>query len=268
VAEAKQFDAFVSYAHEDEPWAKTLAENLHRLGLEVWLDQWELVGGQWVASQLQDGLAKSETVVAVVTRHWVESRWCAEEFAATVTAAVERGQRLIPALLSEVALPPFIASRLYVDFRHVASRAQYVERVGQLERAVRGRPSGQRPERGGPLIAPPTDYEPDGPTHAKLRIGTKSVVFSAQARDASSAPQGVDRNLEQKLWGLRRARARATGGMILRQPPGDPATPVGTAHPTRRCQCRVDRARLIVRDIDRGTSGSRASRKRRCRRPR
>ncbi|MEV0480309.1 TIR domain-containing protein [Streptomyces sp. NPDC050508] len=225
MAEAKQFDAFVSYAHEDEPWAKTLAENLHRLGLEVWLDQWELVGGQWVASQLQDGLAKSETVVAVVTRHWVESRWCAEEFAATVTAAVERGQRLIPALLSEVALPPFIASRLYVDFRHVASRAQYVERVGQLERAVRGRPSGQRPERGGPMVVPPTDYRPDGPTHAELRIGTESVVFSTEAVEASGVPQGVNHDLEQKLWGLRRACARASGGMILRQVPGETAAP-------------------------------------------
>ncbi|MFJ7963578.1 tetratricopeptide repeat protein [Streptomyces sp. NPDC096324] len=215
---AGRFDVFVSYAHEDEPWARVLAENLHRLGLDVWLDQWEVAGGGLVASRLQDGLAKAGAVVAVVSRHWVDSGWCGEEFAAAVTAAVERGQRLIPVLLGEVALPPFIASRLYVDFRHVASPQQYEELVNRLERAVRGLSSGQRPERGGPLVVPPTAYRPDGPTHVELRIGAESVVFSTANDETSCAPQGVDHDLEQKLWGLQRARARAAGGMILRRP--------------------------------------------------
>ncbi|MGW1966625.1 TIR domain-containing protein, partial [Streptomyces sp. NPDC001935] len=215
---AGRFDVFVSYAHEDKPWARKLAENLHRLGLDVWLDQWEIAGGELVASRLQDGLAKAGTVVAVVSRHWMDSGWCGEEFAATVTAAVERGQRLIPVLLGEVALPPFLASRLYVDFRHVASPQQYEDLVGQVRRAVGGLSSGQRPERGGPLVVPPTAYWPEGPLAGKLRIGAESVIFSAVDREVSCAPQGVDHDLEQKLWGLQRARARAAGGMILRRP--------------------------------------------------
>ncbi|MFF3419639.1 TIR domain-containing protein [Streptomyces sp. NPDC002698] len=222
---------FVSYAHEDEPWARALAENLHRLGLDVWLDQWEVAGGDLVASRLQDGLAKAGAVVVVVSRHWMDSGWCGEEFAASVTAAVERGQRLIPVLLGEVTLPPFLASRLRVDFYRVASPQQYEELVKQVERAVRGLPSGQRPERGGPLVVPPTAYRPDGPTHVELRIGAESVVSSAADREVSCAPQGVDRDLEQKLWGLQRARARAAGGMILRRLPllEEAAAPAGPA---------------------------------------
>uniref|UniRef100_A0AAU3HVD2 Tetratricopeptide repeat protein n=1 Tax=Streptomyces sp. NBC_01393 TaxID=2903851 RepID=A0AAU3HVD2_9ACTN len=221
----------MSYAHKDEPWARTLAENLHRLGLDVWLDQWEVAGGDLVASRLQDGLAKASAVVAVVSQHWMDSGWCGEEFAAAVTAAVERGQRLIPLLLGEVALPPFLASRLHVDFRHVASPQQYEELVNQLERAVRRLPSGQRPERGGPLKMPPTDYRPDGPTHVELRIGAESVVFSTADRETSCAPQGVDHDLGQKLWGLQRARARAAGGTILRRLPlpEEAAAPAGPA---------------------------------------
>ncbi|MFB6938951.1 tetratricopeptide repeat protein [Streptomyces chartreusis] len=216
---AGRFDAFVSYAHEDKPWATILAENLHGLDLDVWLDQWEVAGGDLVASRLQDGLARARTVVAVVSQRWMDSGWCGEEFAAAVTAAVEQGQRLIPVLLGEVALPPFLASRLHVDFRHVASPQQYEALVNQLERAIRGLPSGQRPERGGPLKVPPTAYWPEGPTAGELRIGAESVVFSTAGCEVSCAPQGVDRDLEQKLWGLQRARARATGGMTLRRPP-------------------------------------------------
>ncbi|MFJ4242406.1 TIR domain-containing protein, partial [Streptomyces iakyrus] len=222
---------FVSYAHEDEPWARALAESLHRLGLDVWLDQWEVAGGDLVASRLQDGLAKAGAVVAVVSRHWMDSVWCREEYAAAVTAAVERGQRLIPALLREVTLPPFLASRLHVDFRHMASPQQYEELVKQVERAVRGLPSGQRPERGGPLKVPSTAYRPGGPIHVELRVDAESVVFSTADREVSCAPQGVDHDLEQKLWGLQRARARAAGGVILRRLPllEEAAAPAGSA---------------------------------------
>ncbi|MGA5040291.1 tetratricopeptide repeat protein [Streptomyces capoamus] len=209
----------MSYAHEDRPWAKALAENLHRLGLDVWLDQWEVAGGDLVAARLQDGLAKAGAVVTVVSRHWMESGWCGEEFNSAVTAAVERRQRVIPVLLGEVALPPFLASRLRVDFRHVASPQQYEDLVGQVERAVLGLPSGQPPERGGPVVVPPTAYWPEGPVAAELRIGAESVVFSTVGREVSCAAWGVDRDLEQKLWGLQRARARATGGVVLRRLP-------------------------------------------------
>ncbi|GAA4308014.1 hypothetical protein GCM10023086_26750 [Streptomyces venetus] len=220
MAEVGRFDAFVSYAYEDEPLAKTLAENLHRLGLDVWLDQWELAGGQRVASRLQDGLARAGAVVTVVSRHWVESGWCGEEFDAAVAAAVKRGQRLIPILVGEVELPPFIASRLYIDFRYVASPEQYVERVRQVERAVRGLSSAQRPERGGALVVPDAvGYRPDGPTHAELRVATGAVTFSAAGSEVSCVPRGVDRSLEQRLWMLQRARTRATSGLVTRRLP-------------------------------------------------
>ncbi|MGX9886050.1 tetratricopeptide repeat protein, partial [Streptomyces sp. NPDC002276] len=218
MTKGERFDAFVSYAHEDEPWATTLSENLHRLGLDVWLDQWELAGGQLVASQLQEGLARADAVVPVVSRYWRESGWCGEEFAAAVANTVAGRQQVIPVLLGEVELPPFIASRLYIDFRHVASPAKYEELVQQVERAVRGRPSAQRPQRGGKLVVPDTvSYRPDGPTYAELRIGTESVAFSTASGEVSCPPRGVDHGLEQQLWMLRRVRAQAASGLATRR---------------------------------------------------
>ncbi|MCX4974821.1 tetratricopeptide repeat protein [Streptomyces sp. NBC_00620] len=218
MTEAGQFDAFVSYAHEDEPWAKALAENLVRLRLHVWLDQWELVGGQLVALRLQDGLAGAGAVVPVVSRHWTESGWCGEEFAAAMAKAVAGGQRVIPVLLGEVELPPFIASRLYFDFRRVASPSQYETLVRQLDRAVRGLPTAERPASGGALVVPDeVVYRPAGPTYAELRVDTGSVTFSTAGSETSCPPRGVDRSLEQHLWMLQRARARAVGGLATRR---------------------------------------------------
>ena len=39
------YDVFVSHAHADAPWAHALAENLHRAGLRVFLDAWEIGPG-------------------------------------------------------------------------------------------------------------------------------------------------------------------------------------------------------------------------------
>ena len=54
---AERYDAFVSYGHGDADWVHTLAENLERLELHVFLDDWELVPGDLVAIKLQEGLA-------------------------------------------------------------------------------------------------------------------------------------------------------------------------------------------------------------------
>ncbi|MER5506151.1 tetratricopeptide repeat protein [Streptomyces sp. NPDC002766] len=218
MADAGRFDAFVSYAQKDAAWATPLAQNLHRLGLDVWLDQWEMTGGQRVASRLQDGLEKADVVVTVVSQHWVRSGWCGEEFAAAVTGAVERGQRLIPVLMDEVELPPFIAARLYVDFRHVASPDQYENLVRQLERAVRGQAPAQRRKRGEVLVVPDAvAYRPDGPIATELRVGSETVAFSTASGEVRCPPRGVDHGLEQRLWMLQRARAQATNGQATRR---------------------------------------------------
>jgi hypothetical protein len=59
---AERYDVFVSYGHGDASWVHTLAENLERLGLRVFLDAWELVAGDLIAVRLQQGLATAGAV--------------------------------------------------------------------------------------------------------------------------------------------------------------------------------------------------------------
>ena len=63
----ERFDAFVSYGHGDAGSVHTLAENLERLELRVFLDDWELVPGDLLAVKLQEGLAAADAVVFVVS---------------------------------------------------------------------------------------------------------------------------------------------------------------------------------------------------------
>jgi tetratricopeptide (TPR) repeat protein len=222
-AGAERFDVFFSYAYRDGEWPVALAGNLERLGLRVWFDRWELAAGQRVATRLQDGLAKADVLVAVVSPRWIASEWCNEEFAYAMTASAGGRQRVIPVLWGDVAtVPPFIASRLFVDFRAVATPDQYEVKVQQLVRAVRGLADSERPAATGVVIPPQgLEYRPDGPIHAELRVGTESVAFSVEGAEVAGAPvdERPDRELDERLGALRRARERVRGGHVTRTAP-------------------------------------------------
>ena len=97
--DGETFDVFISYGHQDAAWVHTLADNLHRLGLEVFLDKWELVPGDVVVHELERGLLSSRNGVLVVSPASVERPWVQQEYAVMVDRAVVGEQRLIPVLL-------------------------------------------------------------------------------------------------------------------------------------------------------------------------
>ena len=143
------WDVFVSYGHGDAEWVQVLAGNLHRVGFEVFLDAWELVGGDRLAGRLEEGIRRSANGVLVVSPHSLSRPWVAEEYAALLQQAVEQpGRRLIPVLLTDAELPPFLATRLWVDFRGPAATGpEYDARLEELIRALRAQPPADRPAR-------------------------------------------------------------------------------------------------------------------------
>jgi hypothetical protein len=149
---AEHFDAFVSYGRGDADWVHTLAENLERLGLHVFLDDWELVPGDLLAVKLQEGLAAADAVVLVVSARPAGRGWVNEEYAAAIAKAAAGQRPLIPVIYGDVALPEFVASRLYIDFRNLDSPAAYEAKIRDLAAAIRGQPSGVRPRPGGGIV--------------------------------------------------------------------------------------------------------------------
>lgn len=134
----ERYDVFVSYAHQDGEWPVVLAENLQRLGLRVWLDQWEMTPGQNVLARLQDGLARASALVAVVSPSWLTSQWATKEFEMAAKAATDGRMPVIPVLWGDVTtLPPSIAERAYVDFRTVTTRDEYEAKLRELVHGIR-----------------------------------------------------------------------------------------------------------------------------------
>jgi tetratricopeptide (TPR) repeat protein len=207
-AGSAEFDVFLSHGHEDAEWVGALADNLTRLGLNVYLDAYELVSGELLAVRLQDALARARTVVLVVSPRSSGRKWVEEEFAAALAGVVAGRQRLIPLLLGEVALPAFVASRLWVDFRAVATPVEYETALNQLVAAVREQPSRPRPAVGEPLVMPAGLATAEAPVAARLTISRGQVSFSIAGGEASHTPNPIGNALVDALHELDAARRR------------------------------------------------------------
>jgi hypothetical protein len=225
--DAQRYDAFVSYAHENAEWVRALATNLHRHGLDVFFDEWDIVGGVRLAERLQEGLADSRTVVLVVSAAAVHKEWWKEEFAAAMAGVAAKQQRLVPVLLDDVPLPPFVASRVYVDFRHVDSPDAYLAAVERLVRAVQEAPQVDGRVRTGGFVLPPGTYRAEGPRSARLRVTSDEVVFSTADAETRQPATGLDAGLRSAVLDL--ARVRSRGNVVLRG--SSPATCCSPASP-------------------------------------
>jgi tetratricopeptide (TPR) repeat protein/predicted nucleic acid-binding protein len=214
----RTFEVFISYGHEDAAWVRTLAENLERAGVRTFFDEWEIGPGDVLVHRLEAGLRTSRNGILVISPASVGRPWVQQEYAVMVDQAVAGTQRLIPVLLGEVELPPFAATRGWVDFRG-ADGPEYQRRFGELVAALKGkRPA--RPEADGRLVWPAgTGVRPEGARRAMLQIGAEQTVLAVDGeREMRGRPAGPTRELETRVWQAQRARRRrlADGEAMLR----------------------------------------------------
>jgi DNA-binding NarL/FixJ family response regulator len=114
---------FISYSSEDRQFAERIAQHLHDRGWQVWYDIWEIKIGDSIAQKIQDGLVSSSYLVVLLSEASVRSKWVKEEIdAAFVQQLEDESIKILPALIQECKLPPFLKSKRYADFRESFER--------------------------------------------------------------------------------------------------------------------------------------------------
>jgi hypothetical protein len=114
---AKTKQVFISYATKDAEFAHRLADDLKRLGVQVWIAPESIRPGESWVSAIERGLEESSHVVVVLTPAALESRWVKKE--TDIAIARERKGRIqvIPLNVEPCAVPLFLSSYQMVSFR-------------------------------------------------------------------------------------------------------------------------------------------------------
>lgn len=198
-------DVFISYAHADVDWVRTLAENLHNSELQVFYDEWDISPGDVLVHKLDEGILRSRNGILIVSPASLSRPYVQEEYAAMMTRAIAGQQRLIPVLLKDAEMPPLLASRVWIDFRNVDG-PDYLARVRELVRALKG--ERLRPPRPtGELSLPPgTGFKAVGALVGRLSISRERTSFSANGVEMSGPPPHPNLDVGDLNWRLQRAR--------------------------------------------------------------
>lgn len=70
-----EYDIFISYRSTCRPWVETLAHNLVAQGYKVFLDAWELYGGQNFTRKIYSALNSSRCALLIATPESADSGW-------------------------------------------------------------------------------------------------------------------------------------------------------------------------------------------------
>jgi hypothetical protein len=127
---------FISYSANDVQIAKDVYDVLRRLGMDVWLDLYEIGPGDDVTRRIEDGIRGCQLFVAIITQNSVSSNWVQKELKIALENSLSKADNtVIPIVLDGTQAPEFIShiepiilrpydyqSILYKDLANVVDR--------------------------------------------------------------------------------------------------------------------------------------------------
>jgi formylglycine-generating enzyme required for sulfatase activity len=119
---------FFSYARKDSAFVLRLAKELREVGVNLWLDQLDILGGQRWDRAVEDALQTCQGMIAVLSPEALASHNVMDE----VSYALEERKIIIPILLRSCTIPFRLRRVQYIDFT-----ADYQTGFSQLLRALR-----------------------------------------------------------------------------------------------------------------------------------
>ena len=182
------FDVFVSYAREDQSFARTLVHLLRQARRSVWFDIERVPAGSSTQETLNVALKESRHIILLITENWLSSEWTKWEgnrFAKGQKDGLER--RIVPIVrvpFDDERIPYYLNGKVYLEWLedHRTLHSWFY----RLHRALEGKPAGLEEnweERGYALI---THHGPTWRPRTKEELGT----WAASAIQ-KSAPEEV-----------------------------------------------------------------------------
>ena len=128
MADAFQYDVFLSHSAKDKAVVRPLAERLRKDGLKVWLDEWVLKPGDSIPAKIEEGLEHSRVLVLCMSAHAFGSDWAQLEAGTfRFRDPLNKERRFIPLRLDDAPIKGSLAQFLYINWLSADREREYVK---------------------------------------------------------------------------------------------------------------------------------------------
>jgi hypothetical protein len=124
---------FLSHTSKDKPFARRIASSLTAKGIAVWIDEAEMFPGDSLIGKIEQGITTVDYLAVILSTNSVTSEWVLREVRTALHREIS-GKKVIvvPLLLEDCQVPPFLRDKIYADFRNKrgydAAVAKVIER--------------------------------------------------------------------------------------------------------------------------------------------
>lgn len=200
---------FLSHSNSDKPFVRRLASALEASGLRVWLDETDIRPGDSLARRLEAGIQQADVIAVVLSPNAVASGWVRQEVESAIVEEITKNRiAVVPILYRDCDIPPFLRTRVWVDFRGVASSDElFDQRVSLLLRY---------------FDKPTTDSESESPAvrvHSRSRATIRAVIlypYDGSRYDVElPLDVTVDRVIDELTRALQLPRSFANGVAVF-----------------------------------------------------
>ncbi|MGA9347331.1 MAG: toll/interleukin-1 receptor domain-containing protein [Anaerolineae bacterium] len=128
----KTIQVFISHATKDAQLAHRLADDLQRLGVQIWITPESIRPGEGWVEAIERGLAESSHMVVVLTPAALESEWVRKETDVAIAQERKGLIQVIPLDVEPCEVPLLLGSYQMASFRrnYDAGLSQLVDILG------------------------------------------------------------------------------------------------------------------------------------------
>ncbi len=117
MSNSKPLKVFISYSGKNKVIAKKLASALLINGINVWLDDWEILVGHNIYDSVYKGILSCDYLVIILTAESLKSRWVHEELSISRQLELEENKVVIlPLVFQKLELPINLRMSKYANF--------------------------------------------------------------------------------------------------------------------------------------------------------
>jgi hypothetical protein len=126
-----RFDAFLSYAREDEDRIGPVQRALEQLNVLVWRDTGQIRPGDIWLKNIEIGLRQSDCVVLFNSQSALASEWVQREW----NVALALNKRIVPVRLDAAALPLLLIT---IEFIDMSDSSEFSTMIQHIVSGIRG----------------------------------------------------------------------------------------------------------------------------------